>query len=96
MIKMIIGRCSFFIEFLPPPPPFGLLKAAILFWFERTRILTRRLLEDWPADADLELRQHGGFEEAMNSLEWLQGYGGHESFHHRQIDALLQLCRPRR
>ena len=26
---------------------------------------------------------------AMNGLEWLAGYGGHENFHHRQIDALI-------
>ena len=37
------------IEFRPPPPPYGLPKNAILFWFERTRLLTRRLLENWPA-----------------------------------------------
>jgi hypothetical protein len=79
------------IEFLPPPPPYGLPKEAILFWFERTRLLTRRLLENWPANANLELRHHGGFEEAMNSVEWLLGYGGHEAFHHRQIDALIKL-----
>ncbi len=29
--------------------------------------------------------------ELMNALEWLMGYGGHEMFHHRQIDALIQL-----
>jgi hypothetical protein len=79
------------IEFLPPPPPYGLPKEAILFWFERTRLLTRRLLENWPANANLELRHHGGFEEAMNSVEWLLGYGRHEAFHHRQIDALIKL-----
>jgi hypothetical protein len=77
------------IEFLPPPPPYQLPKEAILYWFERTRILTRRLLENWPFNANLELRHHGGFEEAMNGAEWLLGYGGHEAFHHRQIDALI-------
>ena len=25
----------------------------------------------------------------MNGLEWLEGYGGHEVIHHRQIDALI-------
>jgi hypothetical protein len=83
------------IEFLPPPPPHGLPKDAILFWFERTRLLTRRLLEAWPVDANLELRHHGGFDDAMNGAEWLVGYGGHEAFHHRQIDALIQLYRQR-
>ena len=79
------------IEFLPPPPSYGLPKDAILFWFERTRNLTRRLLESWPVDANLELRHHGGFEDAMNGPEWLLGYGGHEAFHHRQIDTLIDL-----
>jgi hypothetical protein len=41
------------IEFLPPPPPCDLPKDAILFWFERTRLLTRRLLQNFPADANL-------------------------------------------
>jgi len=83
------------IEFLPPPPPHGLPKDAILFWFERTRWLTRRLVEHWPVNANLELRHHGGFEEAMNGAEWLQGYGGHEAFHHRQIDAVMRLYKQR-
>jgi hypothetical protein len=25
----------------------------------------------------------------MNSPEWLEGYGGHETFHHQQIDRVL-------
>lgn len=83
------------IEFLPPPPPYGLPKAAILFWFERTRLLTRRLLENWPADANLELRHAGGFDGARNGAEWLLSYGGHEAFHHRQIDTLIQLYNQR-
>lgn len=83
------------IEFLPPPPPYGLPKEAILFWFERTRLLTRRLLENWPANADLKLRHHGGFDEAMNGAEWLLAYGGHEAFHHQQIDAVIQLYKQR-
>ncbi len=77
------------IEFLPPPPPHGLPKDAILFWFERTRTLTRRLLENWPANANLELRHAGGFENESNGAEWLLSYGGHEAFHHRQIDTLI-------
>ena len=83
------------IEFLPPPPPRGLPKEAILFWLERTRLLTRRLVEHWPLNANLELRHHGGFEEAMNGAEWLQGYGGHEAFHHRQIDTVIRLYQQR-
>jgi hypothetical protein len=77
------------IEFLPPPPPHRLPKEAILFWFERTRLLTRRLLEDWPAESNLDLRHAGGFGSESNGAEWLLGYGGHEAFHHRQIDALI-------
>ena len=77
------------IEFLPPPPAYALPKEAILFWLVRTRILTRRLLEDWPADANLDLRHAGGFDSESNGAEWLLSYGGHEAFHHRQIDALI-------
>ena len=83
------------IEFLPPPPPYGQPKDAILFWFGRARLLTRPLLEHWPADANLELRHAGGFENESNGAEWLLSYGGHEAFHHRQIDALIQLYRQR-
>ena len=25
----------------------------------------------------------------MNGLEWLEGYGGHEAFHHRQIERMM-------
>jgi hypothetical protein len=83
------------IEFLPPPPPYGLPKDAIVFWFERTRLLTRRLLENWPVDAHLELRHAGGFENGANGAEWLLSYSGHEAFHHRQIDTLIQLYNQR-
>ena len=27
----------------------------------------------------------------MNGLEWLEGYGGHEAYHHQQIDELIAL-----
>jgi hypothetical protein len=27
--------------------------------------------------------------EAMNGLEWFEGYRGHEAFHHQQIDHLI-------
>lgn len=83
------------IEFLPPPPPYGLPQAAILFWFERTRLLTRRLLANWPADANLALRHAGGFENEANAAEWLLSYSGHEAFHQRQIDALINLYNQR-
>jgi hypothetical protein len=81
------------IEFLPPPPPHCLPKEAILFWLERSRILTRRLLENWPSDANLAVLHAGGFDESKNGAEWLLSYSGHEAFHHRQIDTLLQLYR---
>ena len=48
--------------------------------------MTRRLIAEWPADAKLTVKHAGGLE-LMNSAEWLMGYGGHEAFHHRQIDA---------
>jgi hypothetical protein len=77
------------ITFLPPPPPYRATQDVIVFWFDRARALTRRLIEQWPADANLEVRHNGGFDEASNGAEWLLGYGGHEAFHHRQIDALI-------
>ncbi len=76
------------VSFLPPPPPYGTPKEVIRFWFERARTMTRRMIEGWPADANLELKHTGGLE-PMNGVEWLEGYGGHETFHHRQIDALI-------
>ena len=76
------------IHFIPPPPPYGALKAVIRFWFERARAITRRLLEDFPADSNLDLKHEGGLR-SMNGLEWFEGYAGHEAFHHRQIDSLI-------
>ncbi|HLF28755.1 MAG TPA: DinB family protein [Anaerolineae bacterium] len=76
------------VLFLPPPPPYGLSKDVIQFWFARAREMTRRLIEAWPADAHLDLKHPGGLE-PMNGAEWLAAYGGHEAFHHRQIDALI-------
>jgi len=76
------------VTFLPPPPPYGAPKEVIRFWFERAREMTRRLVECWPASVNLELTHIGGLE-PMNGAEWLAAYGGHEAFHHRQIDALV-------
>jgi hypothetical protein len=76
------------VGFLPPPPPYGTFKETIQFWFERARLQTRRLFENWPSDANLDVRHEGGLQ-AMNGLEWLEGYGGHEAFHHQQIDRLI-------
>jgi hypothetical protein len=76
------------VSFLPPPPPYGTPKDVVRFWFQRARLITRRLIENWPADANLDLRHTGGLR-SMNGAEWLEGYGGHEAFHHRQIDALI-------
>lgn len=78
------------IEFYPPPPPYGLPKDAIQFWFDRARLMTVRLLETDCKKWNLELRHNGGFDEASNGAEWLMGYAGHEKFHHKQIDAMLE------
>ena len=78
------------VSFLPPPAPYGTPKDVILFWFDRARTLTRRLVENLPANANLTLKHSGGLK-PMNGLEWLEAYGGHEEFHHRQIDALIAL-----
>ncbi|HSR30983.1 MAG TPA: DinB family protein [Anaerolineae bacterium] len=76
------------IRFLPPPPPYGTTKEVIRFWFQRARLQTHRFFEAWPSDANLDLTHEGGLE-AMNGLEWFQGYAGHEAFHHQQIDRLI-------
>jgi hypothetical protein len=76
------------VTFLPPPPYVGAKKVVILYWFERARTMTRRMIETWPAGGNLELTHIGGLE-AMNSAGWLEGYGGHEAFHHKQIDRVL-------
>ena len=76
------------VTFIPPPPFNSAKKEVIQFWFERARTLTRRMIESWPADANVELKHVGGLE-AMNSLEWLDAYGGHEAFHHKQIDRVI-------
>ena len=82
------------VRFLPPPPPYGMPKDVILFWFERARRQTRRFFENWPPDVNLDLTHEGGLE-AMNGLQWFEGYGGHEAYHHQQIDDLLaQLGEP--
>lgn len=83
------------VGFVPPPPAAGLPKDVIAFWFQRARAGTRRLLMEWPVDADLTARHDGGLVAVfggspMNALEWLEAYGGHEAFHHSQIDAVCQ------
>jgi hypothetical protein len=79
------------ITFLPPPPPYGTTKEVIQFWLARSRSQTRAYIKDWPSSWDPELRHEGGLR-PMNTLEWLEGYGSHEAFHHRQIDALIGWC----
>jgi hypothetical protein len=76
------------MTFLPPPPVRGASKDVIEFWLARARVMTRRMLETWPPDANTTLTHVGGLE-PMNSLEWLEGYGGHEAFHHRQLDRII-------
>ena len=76
------------VRFLPPPPPHGLTKDVIHYWFERARALTRRLLQAWPDDANMTLRHEGGLRE-MNALEWFRGYAGHEALHQQQLDEVL-------
>ncbi len=82
------------VGFRPPPPVAGLTKDVIEFWFERARSVTRRLLREWPAEADGTTRHDGGLValfggSSLNALEWLESFGGHEAFHHRQIDAVM-------
>jgi hypothetical protein len=77
------------IGFLPPPPPHGTEQEVVRFWFQRARSETRRYLENWPANADLNLAHDGGFG-AMTGLEWLAGYADHEAFHQQQIDRLIE------
>jgi hypothetical protein len=76
------------LSFIPPPPAEGEKKEVIQFWFTRARTMTRRMVENWPSDGNMQLTHVGGLQE-MNSLEWLEGYGGHEAFHHQQIDRVL-------
>jgi hypothetical protein len=76
------------VTFIPPPPYVAAKKEVIEFWFKRARLVTRRMIKSWSLDADVELKHVGGLE-AMNSLEWLEGYGGHEAFHHKQIDKVI-------
>ncbi len=76
------------VGFLPPPPPYKQTKEVINYWFERARLQTRRYFETWPADPNLDVLHEGGLR-VMNGLEWLEGYGGHEAFHHQQIEHLI-------
>lgn len=77
------------VRFLPPPPPYGTPKEVIQFWFERARLQTRHFINSWSSNANLDVTHAGGLQ-AMNGLEWLEGYGGHEEFHHQQIDRLME------
>lgn len=76
------------LSFIPPPPSNGEKKEVIEFWFTRARTMTRRMIETWPSDGNTELTHDGGLQ-PMNSLGWLEGYGGHEAFHHQQIDKVI-------
>ena len=77
------------VTFLPPPPPYGTPKDVIEYWFERARLETHRLFGNWPPDANLKVVHEGGLQE-MNGIDWLEGYGSHEAFHHQQIDAVIK------
>ena len=76
------------ISFILPPPHYGLPKDVIFFWFDRSRIETFRLLDNLTEDAKLDITHEGGFE-AMNGLQWLEAYAGHEAFHHQQSNDLI-------
>jgi hypothetical protein len=79
------------ITYLPPPPPNGTPKQAILFWLARARSQTKAYVQEWPVSWNPDLRYEGGLR-LMNALEWLDGYGGHEAFHHGQVDSLIHWC----
>ena len=76
------------VSFLQPPPPHGMPKAVIGFWFERARVQTRRFFETWSEEARLDLKHEGGLA-PMNGLEWFEGYAFHEAFHHQQIAEIM-------
>jgi len=76
------------VSFFPPPTPYGIPKDVIFFWFDRSRVETRRLLGNLPEDANLDITHEGGFE-AMNGLQWIEAYAGHEAYHHQQINDLI-------
>lgn len=75
------------VRFLPPPPPYGMTKEVIQFWFRRARLTTRRLFEAWPESPDMVLQHQGGLR-PMNGLQWLHAYTGHEELHQREIDGM--------
>jgi hypothetical protein len=77
------------VTFLPPPPPYGTKKEIIVFWFERVRSRTVDLFDNWPEDDHPAVKFAGGLD-AMNGLEWFEGYVSHEVFHHTQIRELIE------
>ena len=76
------------VSFFPPPPPHGVPKDVIFFWFDRSHVETRRLLDNLTEDANLDITHEGGFK-AMNGLQWIEAYAGHEAYHHQQINDLI-------
>jgi len=76
------------VSFFPPPPPYGIHKDVIFFWLDRSRVETLRLLDNLKEDANLVITHEGGFE-AMNGLQWIEAYAGHEAYHHQQINNLI-------
>lgn len=79
------------VIFIPPSPPYGTSKDVIQFWLERARSQTRAFIAEWPSSWNPDIK-HGGGLDFMNALEWLEGYAGHEAYHHRQIDELINWC----
>jgi hypothetical protein len=76
------------VSFIPPPTPYSIAKDVIFFWFDRSRLETRHLLDNLTEDANLEITHEGGFE-AMNGLQWIEAYADHEAYHHQQINDLI-------
>jgi hypothetical protein len=73
----------------PPLAPYGAARDVIVFWLERARLVTRRMLQELPTHANLGL-QHAGDLHPMNGMEWLGYLAERESDQLGQIDALLR------